>query len=69
VTNPDPTKKSGFIYEKLKLEDFTGYVLSPYFNVPPGDCIIIEFGPSMDSTDKMCETYRLAVSKGELDGG
>ncbi len=68
VTNPDPTKKSGFIYELVKLEDYENYVLSPYFNVPPGDCIIIEFDKPKETTERICETYRIAIEKGELSG-
>ncbi len=68
VTNPDPTKKSGFIYKQEKLDDYSEYVLSPYFNVPPGDCIVIEFDQPKDKTDKMCETYMVAMDKGDLTG-
>lgn len=41
-----------------KLDDFLEYVPSPYSEVPPGDCIIIEFGEEKESTEKMCTTYR-----------
>lgn len=64
VTNPEQTEKWEFTQEKLL--DFTDYVLSPYPNVPPGDCIIIEFGQDKNYTDKICETYKVALQKGDL---
>lgn len=65
VTNPGQTEKWEFTQEKLV--DFTDYVLSPYPNVPPGDCIIIEFGQDKNYTDKICETYKAAVQKGDME--
>ncbi len=55
-------------YAQEKLVDFPEYVLSPHSIVPPGDCIIIEFDQEKDSTDKICETYRIGIEKGELIG-
>ena len=66
VTNPDSSKK--WIYRQEKLQDFDEYVLSPYSNVPPGDCIIIEFDSEKESTDKICASYTAAISRGELSG-
>jgi len=61
VTNADPKQKTGFLVEQLKVNE--KYVLSPYQDVPPGDCIIIEFDKRKDKTDKICETYRIAVEQ------
>jgi len=66
VINPDAT--SGLIYKQEKLNDFENYILSPYSNVPPGDCIIIEFGEEKQKTDNICESYRAAIEKGDLFG-
>uniref|UniRef100_A0A832DUE3 Uncharacterized protein n=1 Tax=candidate division WWE3 bacterium TaxID=2053526 RepID=A0A832DUE3_UNCKA len=53
-----------FYQEKLaKPEE---YVISPYSKVPPGDCLILEFGEEKDRTDKLCSFYEIAESKGEL---
>jgi len=67
VKNPEDNKN--WIYEQIKLDDFDQYVLSPYSNVPPGDCIIIEFYQDKDKTDKICETYKVAMGSGDLIGG
>ncbi len=67
IENPDDTKN--WIYEQQKLENFEDYILSPYSNVPPGDCIIIEFDAEKEKTDKICESYRVAMARGELSGG
>lgn len=66
VVNPESDKKSGYLYKQEKLENFPGYVLSPSTSVPPGDCIIIEFAPEKPRTDHICETYKIALQKGEL---
>jgi hypothetical protein len=66
VTNPDPKKNTGFTYTQQKVEDFKNLILSPYSNVPPGDCIIIEFSENKEKTDKVCETYSIAIEKGDL---
>lgn len=50
-----------------KLSNFPNYVLSPHSQVPPGDCLIIEFTAEIkDKTDKICEFYEIAIQKGEL---
>ena len=66
VTNPGELKKWKFVQEKAV--DIPGYVLSPYSLVPPGDCIIIEFGEEREMTDHMCETTRISIQRGELSG-
>lgn len=52
-----------------KLTDFPDYVISPESQVPPGDCLVIEFGPVRDRTDKICDFYEIAIDKGELEYG
>ena len=44
-------------YEQKKVKDPASLVISPQPNVPPGDCIIIEFGKPRDYTDKLCEQF------------
>lgn len=51
-----------------KLVDLARYVISPENQVPPGDCIIVEFGPERLKTDRLCASYRSAISKGVLHG-
>ena len=30
----------------------------PHPNVPPGDCVIVEFGPNLpDTTERMCDFW------------
>ncbi|MBI4021380.1 MAG: hypothetical protein HY369_03990 [Candidatus Aenigmarchaeota archaeon] len=66
VTNPDDTRRSGFLVEQVKLDDLGGYVLSPHGNIPPGDCLIIELDQEKPRTDRICETYRLALERGQV---
>ncbi len=66
IVNPDSTKKWKFVQEKL--EDYDVYVISPYSNVPPGDCLIIEFGRESNKTTRICESYELSIQRGELTG-
>ena len=44
-------------YEQIKLDNPRDYVITDDPNVPPGDCVIFEFGPERDKTDKLCEQY------------
>ena len=68
VTNPDPKKKSGFTFVQQKLDNFGEYVLSPYSNVPPGDCIVLEFDVEKSKTNHICETYEVAMKRGDITG-
>ena len=61
VTNP-----SQFLFKQIKLDNFDDYVLSGYSNIPPGDCIIIEFDQEKTKTEKICSTYKIAIEKGEI---
>jgi len=53
-------------YHQEKIENFEDYVISPYGLVPPGDCIVIEFGSIKEKTENICETYRIARDGGEI---
>lgn len=44
-------------YRQTKLEDPASYSISHSGDVPPGDCIIFEYGPARDRTDKLCKQY------------
>ena len=56
----------GKLVTQRKLSPYTEYVLSPEKNVPPGDCIILEFGPEKSRTDALCPFYQISVQKGDL---
>jgi len=68
ITNPSPAQRTGFLYEQIKLspEEYSNYVMSPYANAPPGDCIIIELAPEKTKTEFMCESYTVALKNGDL---
>lgn len=61
-SNPDKT------YSLQKLDQPDEYVISPHSNVPPGDCVIVEFDVPKATTDKMCRSYKVALSTGRLNG-
>lgn len=44
-------------YSQAKQTHPASYELSYRPNSPPGDCVIIEFGPLRDRTDHLCESY------------
>jgi len=67
IKNPEATKNWKF--EQQKLGDFEDYIVSPYSQIPPGDCIIIEFDAEKEKTEHICETYKVAVQRGDLIGG
>lgn len=49
-----------------KVEHFLEYIPSPQSEVPPGDCIIIEFAEEKETTEHICETYKNPI--GEVHG-
>ncbi len=51
--NPDNT------FSQRKVDPAT-YTIRDESQVPPGDCIIIEFGDAKDKTDKLCRSYKVA---------
>ncbi len=66
ILNPENTKK--WVYKQEKIKNFEKYTLSPYSSVPPGDCIIIDFDKEKEKTNHICESYKVAIKKGELNG-
>ncbi len=50
----DPHTKT---YRQTKLEHPEYFAISPHSEVPPGDCVIFEFAPKKDRTDKLCQQY------------
>lgn len=49
--------EDGDTYTQTKLDNPRDYVISSVSDVPPGDCIIFEFGPTQDRTERLCEQY------------
>lgn len=47
------------LYRQEKVQDPANFIISDESNVPPGDCIIVEFGPSAERTDQKCHQYRV----------
>ena len=51
---------------KTKLVDYINYVPAPHIEVPPGDCLIFEFGPRQADTERICNFYQIEINKGNL---
>jgi hypothetical protein len=49
--------EAGKTYAQTKLDNPADYAITRDSNVPPGDCVIFEFGPVRERTDKICEQY------------
>lgn len=49
--------KDAKTYTQKKLEDPSAYIIRDESVVPPGDCIVVEFAPAKERTDKLCEQY------------
>lgn len=58
----------GKVFNQKKLTDPASYVISRHGNVPPGDCVIVEFDKPKDKTDKLCELYKVAQEQGKIHG-
>lgn len=44
-------------YKQTKLDTPEHFAISGHGEVPPGDCVIFEFAPPKDRTDKLCKQY------------
>jgi len=68
-----PTQIQVFLYKtegdtirQSKLENFEGYVPSPYSQIPPGDCIIFEYGPEIKNrTENICNFTEIGIKEGK----
>ena len=66
-----------FVYKTIngimlqeKVLNYESYVISPHSQIPPGDCVIVEFDSKIKvKTEHVCETYRIAMEKGGVNGG
>lgn len=56
-------------YVQQKVTDPARYIYAPYSQVPEGDCIIIEFGPASESTQRLCRSYQVAEELGKIQNG
>lgn len=63
----DDLETEGNTFTQQKLVDPQSFVLSPHSQIPPGDCIIIEFNTLKEKTDKICNFYKVKIDKGELN--
>ena len=55
-------------YTQTKLADPQDHIIAPYSTVPEGDCIIVEFGASKARTDRLCQSYEVALEIDKLKG-
>lgn len=55
-------------YSQRKVNNPASYIMSHESQVPPGDCIIFEFGPVVNRTDRLCQSYETANITGKLKG-
>ena len=76
LCNGEEGKVNIFVYRtrdevvsQEKITNLDEYIYSPYETVPPGDCIIVEFSQDKNSTDKLCNSYKLAFESGEVRYG
>jgi hypothetical protein len=46
-------------YQQTKITNPANYAPAQEDNVPPGDCVIMEFAPAASRTDKLCKQYGL----------
>lgn len=66
VTNPQDAKQ--WVYDQQKIPISLETQMQPYGNVPPGDCLIIEFDEAKERTTHSCASYRAAMNRGEMNG-
>lgn len=54
------------VFRQLKVRGYTHYLLSPEQNIPPGDCIIVEFDNPKEKTDHLCPLHAVELQKGVI---
>lgn len=50
-------------FTQQRLENPEDYLITHEQKVPPGDCLIFEFGPVREQTDKLCQSYQVSKEK------
>lgn len=60
------TNKDESTYTQTKLNDPAGHIIKDNSQVPPGDCVIFEFAPPKDRTDRICLSWEVAEELGKL---
>lgn len=55
--------KNDKTYTQTKIENPESYTIRNESIVPPGDCIIVEFGKSKNRTDRLCEQFGVRDNK------
>lgn len=55
--------KDDSTYSQTKITNPENYSIRDESIVPPGDCIIVEYGKTKDRTDRLCEQYGLRDNK------
>lgn len=55
-------------FSQKKLANPANYTISPQANVPPGDCIIVEFDQPKNQTDKLCRSWEVSKQVGRIRG-
>ncbi|MBI4043904.1 MAG: hypothetical protein HY393_03820 [Candidatus Diapherotrites archaeon] len=68
IVNPGNARQ--WVYKQYKLSPHDAYetVMAPYGNVPPGDCLIVEFDAVKERSEHVCSSYAHAIQRGELNG-
>lgn len=61
-------KTDGSTYSQTKLANPASHIISPFSQVPPGDCVIVEFDVPKDKTEKICRSFKVAEEIGKLEG-
>ena len=55
--------KENDTYQQTKLDNPARYIMRDESIVPPGDCLIVEFGPSKAATNYLCDQYGVRDSE------
>ncbi len=66
VQNPDD--HNNWVFTQTKLENAPEYVMSQQAAILPGDCVVFELAPEKQFTERMCESYEIAIKRGVTRG-
>ncbi|TSC63018.1 MAG: hypothetical protein G01um101448_158 [Parcubacteria group bacterium Gr01-1014_48] len=54
------------VFRQLNVKNYTQYLLSPHQNIPPGDCIIMEFDNLKEKTEHLCPLHAVELQNGAI---
>lgn len=57
------------VYTQQKISSPATYNIAPHSQVPDGDCVIVEYGPEKERTERLCRSYQVSEETNKVKNG